>query len=822
MPVTGWVSLGGGIYQGSCSPVGTTVNVALLNGAPQPLGRYPNPDAANGGFLNIDSHVTNTQITSSALNTAVNWAGAEVVIRKNHWILDRGTISSNTATVINYTDASPYSPTNNFGFFIQNSPNTLDQVGEWYYNPTTKMLSMYLGSTVPTNTSVQVSSTAYLVTIASKNYITVTGLAFIGANTHAFNITNSNYFKILNSTINGTGVTGVKAVTTTNLVVSNCSVLNSNNNGIMSTFAVGTTIINDTVKNAGAIAGMGQAGDGTYEGIVMNGKNGLIANNIVSTIGYDGLDFSMGDSTIVRNNYVSNFELVKEDGGGIYSYAANVDSNTNNYGRQIVGNIIANTIGAPNGASGRADTYACGIYLDANCTGITISGNSISSCLCGILVHESRNITTIGNTLFNNNTQLFFLHNTTNFATKNNVTNNNIIYSKYKTQTNLSMLTINIGVGTFGTFDNNYYSNSINNTFQINAAGKWLNLQLWQYLYKKDITSVIGGLVPYVKVVMPTKRSMFTNTAFNANINNVTPWSANGNFLGAWDNTGVLDGGSLKASFSVQSGAPNNNPSLNFKVGGVSTANIYMLKFTLKGTHSNRRIMVYLQNNSSPYNQVSPLQYMVLDSVRTENTIYITPTVACANTVAILRLENEDVNVWVDNFGFYQTNSTLIDPSTQIFYQYNATPASVNVKLSSSYIDIKNTIYRGTATIAPYSSLLLFKNADSTAIQPPIVYSAPTTSTDVVAISPAEKVAANIAVYPNPASDYFVFNFKNSDVKDLNIKLINTKGDVILNQNVQVGDNSYRLNLNQKPQPGCYFIKLSGSGINQTSKIIII
>ena len=34
---------------------------------PQPLGRYPNPDAANGGFLNVDSHITDTQITSSAL-----------------------------------------------------------------------------------------------------------------------------------------------------------------------------------------------------------------------------------------------------------------------------------------------------------------------------------------------------------------------------------------------------------------------------------------------------------------------------------------------------------------------------------------------------------------------------------------------------------------------------------------------------------------------------------------------------------------------------------------------------------------------------------
>jgi hypothetical protein len=45
---------------------------------------------------------------------------------------------------------------------------------------------------------------------------------------------------------------------------------------------------------------------------------------------------------------------------------------------------------------------------------------------------------------------------------------------------------------------------------------------------------------------------------------------------------------------------------------------------------------------------------------------------------------------------------------------------------------------------------------------------------------------------------------------------------VVMNQNVEVENNSYRLDLSQKPQPGCYYIWLNGSGINQTSKVVIM
>jgi len=822
VPVTGWTSVGTNIYQGSCPGAGTTVNVVMLNGVPQAIGRWPNLNAANGGYLNVDSHVTDTQITSSALNTAVNWAGAEVVIRKNHWILDRGTISSNTATVINYTDASPYSPTNNFGFFIQNSPNTLDQQGEWYFNPTAKTLQIYT-TTAPTNTSVTVSSTAYLVTSASKSYITFSGITFIGANSWIFNINTATGFTIKNCVLNGAGQNGVKAVTTTRLIVDHTTIKNVNNLGISNTAASYSQFTNDTVMNVGSIGGMGLSGDGTYEGIQMNGKSALITNNYVANIGYDGIDFSQGDSTIVKNNYVKNFEMVKDDGGGIYTYAAQVDSNTNFYGLQIVNNIVESSGAGPTyGVPGTGPSYAAGIYLDANCTGITISGNSVSGSLSGLFIHESRNIIISNNTLFNNGAQLYFSHNTTNFATKNNTTSGNIIYSKYSTQITLGMITLNVGVQTFSTFNNNYYNSSINNIFNISANGKWLNLALWQYLYNRDLTSTDLPKIPAWTVVMPSKRSLFTNSTFTSNVTNALTWSAAGNFVGAWDNTNVLDGGSFKTSFSSQSGSASNNPSMQFKVGAVTAGTVYMLKFSLKSTHAKRRVMVSLQNNASPYNGLTPLQYFTLDSVRAENTIMITPTAACASTIVVLRLENEDVTTYVDNFGFYATTSTAIDPSTQIVYKTNPSTTAISIPLAGSYYDAKGVKYTGNATVPAYGSVLLFKRSDTSVTAPPVIYTAPNASKDYIAFSSVQKNPINVSVYPNPASDYIMINFNNSDSKDLTIRLMNTAGDVIMNQQVQVSDSNYRLDLTQKPKPGCYFLQVTGSGFTQTSKVIII
>ena len=53
------------------------------------LGRYPNSNAADNGYLTFESHVGKTSITDNQLTSTINWAGAELVIRSRRWVLDR-------------------------------------------------------------------------------------------------------------------------------------------------------------------------------------------------------------------------------------------------------------------------------------------------------------------------------------------------------------------------------------------------------------------------------------------------------------------------------------------------------------------------------------------------------------------------------------------------------------------------------------------------------------------------------------------------------------------------------------------------------------
>jgi hypothetical protein len=69
----------------------------------QPMGRWPKLGNGNGGYLNLQSHVGTTSITSTGLSGALNYVGGELVIRKYGWILDRGAITAQSSTTLSYT-----------------------------------------------------------------------------------------------------------------------------------------------------------------------------------------------------------------------------------------------------------------------------------------------------------------------------------------------------------------------------------------------------------------------------------------------------------------------------------------------------------------------------------------------------------------------------------------------------------------------------------------------------------------------------------------------------------------------------------------------
>jgi parallel beta-helix repeat protein len=452
-----WVAVGNGIYESYNSSLGTRVNMVLLNDVQKGLGRYPNK-----GYLTLESHVGKTSITDNQLSSTPKWNNAELVLRSSPWTLDRFKITSHKGKKIYYAaHKGAYNARDNYGYFIQNHIKTLNQLGEWCYNSSSKKLSMFFGSDAPSKYVVKAAAITTLIYSSGKSHIVFDNLTLKGANNEGVNINGGSNMTIKNCDVLFSGIDGVDA-SGKNFKLENSQVLNANNNGVDCSGGSGHQVRNNIIKNTYYIAGMGQSGNGMGAGIRI-GKRGIVEYNQILNSGFLGLQFG-GDYTVVRNNLIDTFCFVKDDGGGIYAYTHH--RNVTMHGRKVTGNIVLNGIGAAEGTSVRYSS-AQGIYMDGNCNGVEIAENTVANCRRGVYLHNSRNITVRNNTLFNNKDgQLHMRHDNLGQSLKYHTITDNIFFSKYEKNVVSSINTRggNSEISAIGRFDNNVYARPIDNT----------------------------------------------------------------------------------------------------------------------------------------------------------------------------------------------------------------------------------------------------------------------------------------------------------------------------------------------------------------------
>ena len=434
-PVTAWTNTGGNIWE-STNAVSTltTMNMVVIGGVNTPMGREPDT-----GYWYFQSHVdgTTSQITSTYLDGVINWTGAEVAVNVYAWETRRGTIISQTGSTIEFNEPQSFSIyENDAKFIIQNDIRTLDQQNEWYYNPTTKKISVY-STTEPTD--VKVSSVNYLASVSGKNYITFKNIAFTGSNDRAVSLSVASNITIDNCDIAYSGAVGIYgslgdfSTYSSNLSVHNCTFDESNDGAIgVSTLFTNATISHNTVTNTGMIYGAGRIvtsgtnSAGSFTAISAKGSGSSFEYNSIENTGYNGI-FWLGDSVTVINNYITNFCRINHDGGGIYTW-----NSTNPVHPVYSGNVIAYNI-IINDATvfdlGHTSTRDNGIYLDDSSNGIEISYNTIEMPVgAGLFVHNSQNTSVHHNTIYNSLRGVDF------YAPTQNLTgvslSNNIIISK--------------------------------------------------------------------------------------------------------------------------------------------------------------------------------------------------------------------------------------------------------------------------------------------------------------------------------------------------------------------------------------------------------
>ncbi|MEO6681587.1 MAG: right-handed parallel beta-helix repeat-containing protein [Ginsengibacter sp.] len=471
--VSSWTNKGSNIWE-STDAVSTLpdLNMVLVNGVNTPMGRYPNGDASYPFLPNFYKFQSVTggagepsSITSNSLNNGVNWTGAEIVVRVTQWLLDRAKITGQTGNTIHFVNRTPGDPLEpNWGFFIQNDIRTLDQQNEWYYNPSTKRISIYSNG-MPSNVQVATIDTLFDSHNNKTNeiaHVIVEDLSFIGANRTALSFNgngNKNIPIVKNNSIKYAGEHGIQTSGLSYALIEHNSVSNAGGSGIWLANGEKLMIRNNHVHMTGVISVMEFGGFGG-SGIFTFSKTPktIIQYNRIDSSDNNGIHFA-GDSVKILNNFITNSSLIKGDAGGIYSFGFGQK------GRLIDGNIVLNGIGFPRGTPDNS-YYAFGIYTDV-CDDVKITNNTvIGQSASGVVLRIANKIIFENNTVYDGgrgnwaNASLFLQGDGGEFSgwTKNNVVKNNILFARNSDQYPLKFYGQDANrVSSFGIIDSNYY-----------------------------------------------------------------------------------------------------------------------------------------------------------------------------------------------------------------------------------------------------------------------------------------------------------------------------------------------------------------------------
>ena len=392
------VLVSSGIYDYTATGAISNLNLVTLNDSIQIFARFP-----NAFYLSYESFKSSpVQIIDRQLTSTPSRVNQKVVIRKMDWIWDIGKVTVHTDSFITYTNPTgvknTYFGKNGYGYFFQDDVSLLDTLNEFNYNTTTSKLRVYIGNRSTSNLVYKYSTVDTLVNCGGLNgrparsSLTFENIKFEGANTIALFAQNGTNITVKNCEF----INNNEAIYTWN--IANCQIINnivknSLTNGITILGKVSKpSIINsNTVTRTGIWPGMSFSGDETNNAIRGDGDDLTISGNITDSTGYNGIQFQ-GNNVDVSTNIVKNSTLIKDDGGGIYTWGGGLITN-----RKVRNNLIINVLGAPNGAAS-APNNARGIYLDGS----------------------TNNVELTNNILYNIQGAAFFLNNNTGITIRNN------------------------------------------------------------------------------------------------------------------------------------------------------------------------------------------------------------------------------------------------------------------------------------------------------------------------------------------------------------------------------------------------------------------
>ncbi|MBC8035331.1 MAG: right-handed parallel beta-helix repeat-containing protein, partial [Chitinophagaceae bacterium] len=681
------------------------------------------------GYLIYEKAAGNTSITDDDLKSSVNWSGAEVVIRKNRWVIDRNKVTTQQGSTIVYQSETTYPATKNYGYFFQNHPGALDVDGEWYYDERTHKIGLHYERQHLSTPLIEVSQQEILIDLRFQSDLSFNNLCIKGANSSAFELGGTSRITINNCEILHSGTNAINANGNSGLLISDVLINHTNNIAFNGNNCTNTLIRNSRILNTGLLPGMGRGGSGSYTALSVSGRGNVIEYNQIDSTGYVPITFS-GDQVVVKNNVINHFGFVKDDGGGIYTWnnAAGAERKT---ARKITGNIILNGKGAGAGTDHPEDAAVFGIYLDDNSNDVVVADNTIAWCReSGIYVHNANDIKLDRNTVYDNNCQLKISHDNVapNRLIRNISSSGNIFFAKHLTQAVAQFKTVKNDLADFGNFDNNYYCRpfddllTIFSSYRLNgtAWNKWHDVEGWKLFSSKDRSSKRSpkSINPF-DITGVIGNNKLVNGNFNTDIKSVSSYFPERNGSISWNNQGKIQGGSLQILYNKITGY-NKKASVIISIGEVSAGKKYLLKLSVMGSEDLKNLEAFIRKSRSPYNDLSARRNVSIKSSITSHEIVIAPSVSEAEASLVFDIEEQNGPIFIDNIQLTEVSAQPVDPKDSIRFDYNPTTITKTVPLDGRYIDVKGKEYKGSVQIPPFSSVILIAAKGVANDQPPL------------------------------------------------------------------------------------------------------
>jgi hypothetical protein len=377
-----WATHSNSIYYVSAPD---SVSQVFVNGQQMGPARWPHPTTANplrATYATIDSatYVSNTStMTDSSLPAGGSWVGAKVgVIGGAEWIGWSATVTDHTGQSLSFTQPaflnnSNYLPKAGNRYYLYGSLAAMSGDRQFYYDSNESRLYLTApGGANPGAAVVEARTRQYAFDLNTQSHVEISGIRMLAATVRVDGSNNliDNSAILYASSFDGPQGWGSQAgvqIGGQHNRLSNSQIAYSWGHGVKLTGSF-NTIENNVIHD------IAWAGDeGAFVDTSAHGNN-TIVNNTMHSAGRSGVLHRWNTpDTVIRGNDISNYGYLTKDLGGTYGFG------TTGNGTVIEDNRVHD---------GKAVLYGAGIYIDNDCSGITVSRNVVWNVDYGIQVNQ--------------------------------------------------------------------------------------------------------------------------------------------------------------------------------------------------------------------------------------------------------------------------------------------------------------------------------------------------------------------------------------------------------------------------------------------------